>query len=106
MSEVRGNQNGWCFAHECDFTPIADMPSLHDMYMEAMNSRDEKRKNYQRALSAALENLMSWERMARADGFAVRLTTDMGNGAPRPFFEGDKVTFVQAYGVVVDEAEK
>ena len=104
MSETHDDHTQWCFAAPTDFKTW-DAPSLYDRYIEAMNSRDEKRKNYQRALDAALENLMSWERMARADGFSVRLVTDGHNGAPFPVFEWDKITFMQAYGVFVEDAK-
>lgn len=79
------------------------MPSMDDLYRNALNSRENKRATYQTALNAALENLLSWERVARADGFRIETLSDAHNGSPHPVFEGDKVTFVQAYGVrVVD----
>jgi hypothetical protein len=82
---------------------------MSKLYQRAMNMRDSKREMYERALNAALENLFSWERAARADGFVVETATDIYNGQPHPIFSTDglHVTFVQAYGVrVTDEEEK
>ena len=105
------NKKQWVFAHsqeDVKLAAISAMPSMSELYKRAMNTRDSKREMYERALNAALENLFSWERAARADGFAVTAMTDMHNGAPHPVFseDGTKVTFVQAYGVRVTEEEK
>ena len=104
MTEIHGNPNGWCFAKEVDSYP-PDTPSLYQMYCEQMNTREENRKNLERALSSALDTLMTLERMVRADGFRLKVITSEMNGAPMPVFDGNKVTFVQSYGIVVEEAQ-
>lgn len=101
----------WAFADvkEMDLLRFSSLPSLDELYERALNSRKTKRELYEQALNAALENLCSWERMARADGFSVRTLTDMHNGSPHPVFsdDGKHVQFVQAYGVrVEDKREK
>ena len=109
---IKINKKRWAFAHareDIKLAEIPQIPSMYEMYRRAMNTRDSKRELYERALNAALENLFSWERAARADGFAVIAMTDEHNGALYPVFskDGTKVTFVQAYGVrVTDEEEK
>lgn len=101
----------WAFADvkDMDLLKFSSLPSLDDLYEQALNSRKVKRELYEQALNAALENLCSWERMARADGFSVQTLTDMHNGSPHPVFspDGKCVQFVQAYGVrVEDKREK
>ena len=105
MTEVHSNPNGWFFAKEVDFEP-PNMKSLYDLYCEQMNTREEKRKNLERAFSAALDTLMTLERMAHSDGFRLKVITSDMNGAPLPVFEGTKVTFVQSYRVVLEDGEK
>ena len=101
----------WAFAEVTEMDPlkVLSSPSLDDLYEQALNSRKAKRELYEQALNAALENLCSWERMARADGFSVQTLTDMHNGSPHPVFspDGKCVQFVQAYGVrAEDKREK
>ena len=96
-------KSGWTFAHVSDLDTRSMMFNSDDLYKKALNSRDNKRKMYECALNAALENLMSWERAVRADGFAVVAATDMFQGAPHPVFENGEPRFVQAYGVQVVE---
>lgn len=97
----------WNFGHieECK---ISITPAMPELYIQAMNSRECKRERYERALNAALENLLSWERVARADGFIVETVMDIHNGEPHPIFskDGQHVTFVQAYGVVVKDQQE
>lgn len=99
----------WAFALAKDVN-IANlpMPSLDEFYQKALNTRTAKRETYERALNAALENLCSWERLARADGFSVILLTDTHNGSPYPVFDDDgrTIRFVQAYGVRVEDDER
>lgn len=98
----------WKFAKAVtvDITQSLQPPSLDDLYRQSLNSREVKRDLFQTAMNAALENLMSWERMVRAEGFEVEVLTDIHNGSPFPVFEGDKVRFIQAYGVRVHEPEE
>lgn len=99
----------WAFALVKD-VDIANMPilSLDGLYQKALNTRAAKRETYERALNAALENLCSWERLARADGFSVVPLTDTHNGSPHPVFDDDgrTIRFVQAYGVRVEDDER
>jgi hypothetical protein len=96
----------WCFGHIEDCK--VSIPSIPELYQRAMNNRECKREMYERALNAALENLLSWERAARADGFIVETVTDEHNGEPHPIFsaDGTHVTFVQAYGVIVKDQQE
>lgn len=92
----------WNFAskvEKCDLSSILKMSELNQM-----NTRDRKRELYERAINAALENLLSWERAARADGFVVD-TVGIHDGDTHPIFSKDglHVTFVKAYGVVVKD---
>ena len=100
----------WAFALPKDVVDIANvpMPSLDGLYQKALNTRTAKRETYERALNAALENLFSWERLARADGFSVIPLTDIHNGSPYPVFgdDGRTIRFVQAYGVMVKDDER
>ena len=98
----------WTFAKmiDTDLSSAMAMPSVSDLYRASLNSRETKRELFQRALEAALENLMSWERIARAEGFDVELVVDAGRGEPCVALDGDEVKFVQAYGVIVREAEE
>ena len=102
---MKNKKSKWTFAHVSDFG-LDDgfkMPSFEELYKKSLKSRDYKREMYNRALDAALENLMSWERAARADGFDVIAATDMFQGAPHPVFENGELRLVQAYGVQVVE---
>lgn len=98
----------WTFAHveECQASYLATIPSFDSLYRESLLTREGKQEILNNALNAALENLMSWERVARAWGFDVEVFTDVGNGKPRPVFDGNTVSFVQAYGVRVIDADK
>lgn len=98
----------WTFAKmiDTDLSLAMTMPSVSDLYRASLNSRETKRELFQRALEASLENLMSWERIARSEGFDVELLVDAGRGEPRVALDGDEVKFVQAYGVLVREAEE
>lgn len=98
-------EDGWTFAKSYELSAVK-MPDVDKIYQEALNTRDNKRKMYDKAINAALENLMSWERMARADGFDVIVASDMHQGAPHPVFDGDKITFIQAYAAMVVESDK
>lgn len=95
----------WSFARQTGESELSTIPSISGLYQRAMNNRDCKREMYERALNAALENLFSWERAARADGFVIETATDTYNGTPHPVFSPDglHVTFVQAYGVMVKD---
>ena len=97
----------WTFAKVLDkrIDP-ATMPSPLDLYRAALNSRESKQRILQDALSAALENLMSWERVARAWGFEVEVLTDTRLGQPVPVFEDCTLKFVQSYGVKVTKANE
>ena len=98
----------WTFAKamDADLAASVTLPSLDELYRKSLNSREHKREVFQTALNAALENLMSWERIARAEGFAVELMTDIGQGAPHSVFDGDTIQFVQAYGARVYEPKE
>lgn len=110
MSE-KPKEKKWTFAAVRDEIALGDfvshLPRFDDLYKRSLNSRETKRKMYQEALNAALENLMSWERVARADGFDIVCATDIFQGAPHPEInmKDGTVTFVQAYGVMVKEKE-
>lgn len=77
--------------------------SPEDLYRESLRSREGKKMILSKALNAALENLMSWERVAKAWGFDVEVCTETGLGRPHPVFDGNTVNFVQSYGVIVRE---
>lgn len=100
---MKNKKSKWTFAHVSDLDSGFKLPNLHDLYQKSLNSRESKREMYNRALNAALENLMSWERAARADGFDVVAATDIFQGAPHPVYENGELRFVQAYGVLVVE---
>ena len=91
----------WTFAAVDDFDSFPTMAAYDEVYRSALNIRDNKRDMYNKAINAALENLMSWERAARADGFKVIVGTDIHQGAPHPEFIGGEIRFVQAYGAMV-----
>lgn len=78
-------------------------PSLDDLYRKSLCTSEGKKIILQNALNAALENLMSWERVAKAWGFDVEVCTDTGLGKPQPEFDGNTIKFMQAYGVIVRE---
>lgn len=78
---------------------------MNELYRKALCAKDNRREIYERAINAALENLMSWERLAIADGYDVTPITDTGMGTPVPYFDGSEVRFVQSYGVKVREAK-
>ena len=98
----------WTFAHTEDMWEdyLARLPPTTDPYREALLSREGKEKILNEALNAALENLMSWERVARAWGFEVEVLTDTGLGKPVPVLEGCTLKFVQSYGVKVTKANE
>jgi hypothetical protein len=100
---MKNKKSKWTFAHVSDLYSAFKLPNLHDLYKNSLNLRDSKREMYNRALNAALENLMSWERAARADGFDVICATDIFQGAPHPVYDNGEWRFVQAYGVQVVE---
>ena len=103
---MKNDNTKWVFADvkECDRLKMPTLPSFDDLYKKSLNSREAKREIYERALNAALENLFSWERVARADGFSVQTLTDVHNGNPHPVFNDDgTIQFVQAYGVHVKD---
>lgn len=100
---MANKKSEWTFAHASDLDGSFTMPKLDDLYKKSLNLRGNKRQMYERALNAALENLMSWERAARADGFDVVAATDMFQGIPHPVYENGELRFVQAYGVRVVE---
>ena len=84
------------------------MPTLSfdSLYRDSLQSKEGKKLILTEALNAALENLMSWERVARALGFDVEVCTDTGLGKPHPVFDGNTVQFVQSYGVIVREPKE
>ena len=99
-----GNRSEWTFANVVHSFQLGTLTDPNELYKLALGTRENKRKMYEVAVNAALENIMSWERMARADGFRLVACTDINKGAPHPIVEGDVVKFVQSYGVaVVDE---
>lgn len=100
---MKNKKSEWTFAHVGDLDGEFKLPNLDDLYKKSLNMRDNKREMYNRALNAALENLMSWERAARADGFDVIAATDIFQGIPHPVYENGELRFVQAYGVQVVE---
>lgn len=111
VNRFKGKNLQWTFAkvrEDIEMCKLPPLPSIGDLYKDALNTREAKHEMYQTALNAALENLFSWERAARADGFGVEAVLDMHNGAPHTVFseDGQHVTFVQAYGVIVKDLEK
>ena len=87
----------WTFAHREDMREdlLAMIPSPADLYREVLLSSEGKKAVLTSALNAALENLMSWERVARAWGFEVEVLTDTGLGKPVPVLEDHTLKFVQ-----------
>lgn len=106
---MAGKESNWTFA-----TPLKELyieDSLHPqkIYEMAHNQRDNKRKLYETALNAALENLVMWERMARADGFGVETIADGHGGNVHAVIHKERGTieYVQTYGVhVKDERQR
>lgn len=107
-NKPKGREWVFALAKDVDLANMPMTPSLDELYQKAMNTRTAKRETYERALNAALENLFSWERLARADGFSVIPLTDIHNGSPYPVFgdDGRTIRFVQAYGVKVEDDER
>ena len=106
---MAGKENHWTFAAPLKELNIRDSLNPQRIYEMAHNQRDNKRKLYETALNAALENLVMWERMARADGFDVETITDGHGGNVHAVIheESGTIEYVQAYGVrVKDEREK
>lgn len=105
---MAGKESHWTFARFMKDLKMNDMLNPERFYEMALNQRDNKRKMYEFAINAALENILMWERMARADGFGVVMLTDEYGGNVHPVFhykEGT-VEFIQAYGVhVTDEKQ-
>ncbi len=87
-----------------DELPFLDFDKL---YQKSLKNRDTMRQTIKTAMESTLEQLLMWERIAHAEGFAVQLVTDAHGGCRWPEFDGNKVTFVQAYGVMLlDEEEQ
>lgn len=104
-----GKEDHWQFAGFVKDIRLADMLYSEKLYEMALNQRDNKRKMYETALNAALENILMWERMARADGFGVETLADAYGGKVHTVVhhENGTVEFVQAYGVrVTDERQR
>lgn len=95
----------WNFASRVEEHDLSTIPSMSELNIRDMNTRDCRRKLYERALNAALENLLSWERVARNDGFVVDTVMGIHDGDTHPIFSKDglHVTFVKAYGVIVKD---
>lgn len=103
-----GKKDVWQFARFMKDLKIDDMLHPEKLYEMALNQRENKRKIYETALNAALENMLMWERMARADGFGVEALSDAYGGKVYTVVhhETGTVEFVQAYGVhVTDEKQ-
>lgn len=100
---MKNEKSKWTFAHVRGLDDELMMLNSGDPYKEALNLRDNKRDMYNKAINAALENLMSWERVIRADGFKIILATDIHQGAPHLEFTRGEPHFVQAYGAMVVE---
>lgn len=98
----------WNFGQIEDDCKISIIPSMPELYIQAMNSREYKREMYERAINAALENLFLWERSARADGFVVDTVMGVHNGDAHPVFSKDglHVTFMKAYGAIVKDMQE
>lgn len=96
----------WNFASNVEELDLSTIPSMSEL--NQMNTRDRKRELYERAIDAALENLLSWERAARADGFVVDTVMGVHNGDAHPVFskDGRHVTFVKAYGAIVKDMQE
>lgn len=111
MSDKEDEKKKWAFGFEIpggiDLESIPMPTQLNELYRQSLNCRETKRELLEKALNAALENLLSWERIAHAEGFSVKVLTDTWCGNHHAVFEENKVSFVQAYGVaVLDEQEK
>lgn len=101
---MSGKKDDWHFARFMKDVRIADMLHPEKFYEMALNQRESKRKMYEAAMNAALENILMWERMARADGFGVE--TLVGNVHPVYHHENETIEYIQAYGVhVTDERQ-
>lgn len=104
-----GKKDDWKLARFMKEIRLADTLHPERFYEMALNQRENKRKMYETAMNAALENMLMWERMARADGFGVETLTDAYGGDVHPVvnYENGTVEFVQAYGVhVTDERQR
>lgn len=108
MAAENSDKPEWTFATPmCPPRELASIPRLDELYDRAIRTRESKRDMYEKALNAALENLVLWEMAARADGFEVKVLTDVHNGEPHPVFHPDgTVEFIQAYGVMVRDKEE
>ena len=97
----------WVFAHVDDtMVDLPSLPSLDELYRQSLDSREGRRRTIEAGLKDALDNLVRWEHMAKADGFEVQVFTDEHLGNPHPVFEDTKLYFVQSYGVLVRESER
>lgn len=106
---MAGKESHWTFATPLKELCIEDSLNPQKIYEMVHNQRDNKRKLYETALNAALENLVMWERMARADGFGVETIADGHGGNVHAIIhkESNTIEYVQTYGVrVKDEREK
>lgn len=106
---MSGNKDDWQFARFMKELKIGDTLNPEKFYEMALNQRENKRKMYEAAMNAALENILMWERMARADGFGIEMLTCAyrGNVHQVVHHEEGTVEFVQAYGVhVTDERQR
>lgn len=104
-----GKKDGWQFAKFMKELKIDDTQHPERFYEMALGQRENKRKMYETAMNAALENMLMWERMARADGFGVEMLTHAYGGYVHPVVHHEKgtVEFVEAYGVrVTDERQR
>ena len=94
---------GWTFGKKlANSIRVESLIDVGRLYEESLNHRKNRRKIYETSLNAALENLLSLERLARADGFDIKVLTSRKE-APYPVTSdnGQFVEFVQAYGVAV-----
>ena len=104
-----GEKDDWQFARFMKELNMDDTLHPERFYEMALNQRENKRKMYETALNAALENILMWERMARADGFGVEALADAYGGKVHAVVhhENGTVEFIQAYGVrVTDERQR
>lgn len=103
-----GKKGKWTFAKviDSDLASKMVMQSVSDLYRASLNSREAKRELFQRALDAALENLVSWEQIARAEGFDVEAVVDPERCSRQVVLDVDGLKIVQAYGVMVRDAKE
>ena len=78
-----------------------------DLYTLAFESRENKRKIYEKAMNAALDNLLMWEVVARGEGFDTQVIMAAGDKTyPVLDKETGIIDLVRPHGIKVIDTRK